>query len=217
MDHATMSYAQLLQAYQALQEHVIALEGAAAVQQRVPGLRARGATHGPHTPDGHRPGSLPGGRRRDGRADSRARLGADAARPRGDVAAEPQERGQHPAAVAGADRPLLGLRSSSRSTTTPMRRCSARSIRGRSVGPRASAGARCGTSSARCSRAWSGRVRRSGRRTTPSSSTGRGSSKRRTSTSRTTRSASRTAASAASSASSASRPGASSANAACGP
>ena len=35
MDHATMSYAQLLQAYQALQEHVIALEGAAAVQQRV--------------------------------------------------------------------------------------------------------------------------------------------------------------------------------------
>ena len=35
MDHATMSYAQLFQAYQALQERVIALEGAAAVQQRV--------------------------------------------------------------------------------------------------------------------------------------------------------------------------------------
>ena len=32
MDPATMSYAQLLRAYQALQEHVIALEGAAALQ-----------------------------------------------------------------------------------------------------------------------------------------------------------------------------------------
>ena len=36
MDPATMSYAQLLEAYQALQEHVSALEGAAAVQPRVP-------------------------------------------------------------------------------------------------------------------------------------------------------------------------------------
>ena len=36
MDPAAMSYAQLLEAYQALQEHVIALEGAAALQPRVP-------------------------------------------------------------------------------------------------------------------------------------------------------------------------------------
>jgi hypothetical protein len=33
MDQAMMSYAQLLQAYQTLQEHVIALEGVAALQQ----------------------------------------------------------------------------------------------------------------------------------------------------------------------------------------
>ncbi len=83
--------------------------------------------------------------RRDGRPHPRARLGGDPARPGGEVAAEPEKRGQHPARHPGLRSSSSGVRSSSRSTTTPTRRCSARSIRGRSAGPPASAGARCGT------------------------------------------------------------------------
>ena len=60
---------------------------------------------------------------------ARARLGEDAARSDRELAAEPAQRGQHPAAVEGADRPVLGPASSSRSTTTPTGRCSARSTR----------------------------------------------------------------------------------------
>ena len=36
MDQTTMSYAQLHEAYQALQEHVIALAGAVAIQPQAP-------------------------------------------------------------------------------------------------------------------------------------------------------------------------------------
>jgi PAS domain S-box-containing protein len=50
MDPATMSYAQLLEAYQALQERVLALEEAAAVQQRAP-VWGHEAPHAPLTSD----------------------------------------------------------------------------------------------------------------------------------------------------------------------
>ena len=119
---------------------------------------------------------------------------------RWNVAAEPQECGQHPAAVKGADRPLLGFRAHH----DLQRRLCACVRRQASVGPRSSRARVLERGVARHRTAvrgsWSGRVRRSGRRTTPSFSSGRSSSKRRTSTSRTIRSASRTAVSAASSA-----------------
>jgi signal transduction histidine kinase len=55
MEHTTTSYAQLLRAYQALQEHVLALEGAATVQHTAPGWRPEA----PLTARTHTAGSVP--------------------------------------------------------------------------------------------------------------------------------------------------------------
>src|SRR5262245_15860748 len=55
MEHTTTSYAQLLQAYQALQEHVLALEKAAAIQHTAPGWRHEV----PHTVHTHAAVSVP--------------------------------------------------------------------------------------------------------------------------------------------------------------
>jgi len=59
MDPVTMSYAQLLEAYQALQEHVIALEEAAAVQQQAPAW-GHEAHHTVRTRDPERAHLFPG-------------------------------------------------------------------------------------------------------------------------------------------------------------
>ena len=93
-----MSYAQLLQAYQALQEHVIALEGAAALQQSAPAWEHEAA----HSSTRKRSSSRKPTWRAAGRwgSSSASTTGRQTPpRSRGDVAPEPEEGRQHPAAV----------------------------------------------------------------------------------------------------------------------
>ncbi len=137
--------------------------------------------------------------------------------PAGDLAAEPAQRGEHPAAVEGVRSSCSGAPSSSSSTTTPTGRSSAASTRRARACPAREA----------WSEIWDtvlhellrGRAsppaRRTGRATGCSSSSGTGTPRRRSSTSPTIRCATRPARSAACSASSARPPAASSASGGC--
>ena len=147
-DPATMSYAQLLRAYQALQEHVIALEGAAALQHSAPpweheAQHTAGTGATVSVPEAY----LTGG----GEMGQRIRAHNWSATPLGPVATWPQSLKSAVSILLPSKAQIIlfwgpELIAIYNDAYAPV---FGTSIRGPSVSPRASAGARYGTSSAR--------------------------------------------------------------------